>query len=35
MKIGDRISTFMDRIGKAVVNGRVCILLSDKYLKSP
>jgi internalin A len=35
MKIGDRISTFMDRIGKGVVNGRVCIVLSDKYLKSP
>ena len=25
----------MDRIGKGVVNGRVCIVLSDKYLKSP
>jgi internalin A len=25
----------MDRIGKGVVNGRVCIILSDKYLKSP
>jgi internalin A len=35
MKIGDRISTFMDRIGKGAVNGRVCIVLSDKYLKSP
>jgi internalin A len=35
MKIGDRISIFMDRIGKGVVNGRVCIVLSDKYLKSP
>jgi internalin A len=35
MKVGDRISTFMDRIGKGAVNGRVCILLSDKYLKSP
>jgi internalin A len=34
MKIGDRISTFMDRIGKGAVNGRVCIVLSDKYLKS-
>jgi internalin A len=34
MKIGDRISTFMDRIGKGVVNGRVCIVLSNKYLKS-
>jgi internalin A len=34
MKIGDRISTFMDRIGKGVVNGRVCIVLSDKYLRS-
>jgi len=34
MKIGDRISQFMDRIGKAAVNGRVCIVLSDKYLKS-
>ncbi len=34
MKIGDRISIFMDRIGKGVVNGRVCIVLSDKYLKS-
>jgi internalin A len=35
MKIGDRISTFMDRIGKGAVNGRVCIVLSDTYLKSP
>jgi internalin A len=35
MKIDDRISRFMDRIGKGVVNGRVCIVLSDKYLKSP
>ncbi len=35
MKLGDRISTFMDRIGKGAVNGRVCIVLSDKYLKSP
>ena len=35
MKIGDRISIFMDRIGKGAVNGRVCIVLSDKYLKSP
>jgi internalin A len=35
MRIGDRISTFMDRIGKGAVNGRVCIVLSDKYLKSP
>jgi internalin A len=35
MGIGDRISIFMDRIGKGVVNGRVCIVLSDKYLKSP
>jgi len=35
MKIGDRISTFMDRIGKGAVDGRVCIVLSDKYLKSP
>jgi internalin A len=35
MKIGDRISTFMDRIGKGAVNGHVCIMLSDKYLKSP
>jgi internalin A len=34
MKIGDRISTFVDRIGKGAVNGRVCIVLSDKYLKS-
>jgi internalin A len=34
MTIGDRISTFMDRIGKGAVNGRVCIVLSDKYLKS-
>jgi internalin A len=25
----------MDRIGKGVVNGLVCIVLSDKYLKSP
>jgi internalin A len=24
----------MDRIGKGAVNGRVCIVLSDKYLKS-
>jgi internalin A len=35
MKIGDRISTFMDRLGKGAVKGRVCIVLSDKYLKSP
>jgi internalin A len=35
MKIGDRISVFMDRIGKGAVNGRVYIVLSDKYLKSP
>jgi internalin A len=35
LKIGERISTFIDRIGKGVVNGRVCIVLSDKYLKSP
>jgi internalin A len=35
MEIGDRISIFMDRIGKGAVNGRVCIVLSDKYLKSP
>jgi len=35
MKTGDRISIFMDRISKGVVNGRVCIVLSDKYLKSP
>ena len=34
MKIGDRISIFMDRIGKGAVNGRVCIVLSEKYLKS-
>jgi internalin A len=34
MKIGDRISTFMDRIGKGAVNGCVCIVLSDKYLRS-
>jgi internalin A len=34
MKIGDRIATFLDRIGEGVVNGRVCIVLSDKYLKS-
>jgi internalin A len=34
MKIGDRISTFMDRIGKGAVNGRICIVLSEKYLKS-
>jgi internalin A len=34
MKIGDRISTFMDRIGKGAVNGRVFVVLSDKYLKS-
>jgi internalin A len=34
IKIGDRISTFMDRIGKGAVNGRVCIVLSDKYLRS-
>jgi internalin A len=34
MKIGNRISTFMDRIGKGAVNGRICIVLSDKYLKS-
>jgi internalin A len=35
MKIGDRNSTFMDRIGRGAVDGRVCIVLSDKYLKSP
>jgi hypothetical protein len=35
MKIDDRISIFMERIGNGVVNGRVCIVLSDKYLKSP
>jgi internalin A len=34
MEPGDRISIFMDRIGKGAVNGRVCIVLSDKYLKS-
>jgi internalin A len=34
MKTGDRISIFIDRIGKAAVNGRVCIVLSDKYLRS-
>jgi internalin A len=34
MEIGDRISTFIDRIGKGAVNGRVCIVLSDKYLRS-
>jgi internalin A len=34
MKTGDRISIFMDRIGKGAVNGRVCIVLSDKYLRS-
>jgi internalin A len=34
MRIGDRMSTFMDRIGEGAVNGRVCIVLSDKYLKS-
>jgi internalin A len=33
-KYGDRISTFAARLGKGVVNGRVCIILSDKYLKS-
>ena len=35
MQTGDRISTFMDRIGQGAVNGRVCVLLSEKYLKSP
>ena len=35
IKTGERISIFMDRIGKGVVNGRVCVLLSEKYLKSP
>jgi hypothetical protein len=30
MNVGDRISTFMERIGKGAVNGRVCIVLSDK-----
>ena len=35
MRIGDRISIFMDRIGKGAVNGRVCIVLSDAYLRSP
>ena len=34
IRIGDRISTFMDRIGKGAVNGRVCIVLSDRYLRS-
>jgi internalin A len=34
MKYGDRISRFMDRIGKGAVNGRVFVVLSDKYLKS-
>jgi internalin A len=34
MKIGDRISRFMDRIGKGATNGRVCIVLCDKYLRS-
>jgi hypothetical protein len=34
MKIGDRFSIFMDRIGKRAVNGRVCIVLSDNYLRS-
>jgi TIR domain len=34
MKIGN-ISTFMNRIGKGVADARVCIVLSDKYLKSP
>jgi internalin A len=34
MEIGHRISMFMDRIGKGAVDGRVCIILSDKYLKS-
>jgi internalin A len=34
-KTGDSISAFMDRIGKGAVDGRVCILLSDMYLKSP
>ena len=34
MKIGDRISTFMDRIGRGAADGRVCIVMSDKYLKS-
>ena len=29
LKIGDRISTFMDRIGKGVVNGRVCIVVGQ------
>ena len=32
MKLGDRISTFMDRIGRG---DRVFIMLSDKYLQSP
>jgi internalin A len=34
MTYGDRISQFMDRIGKGAVNGRVFVVLSDKYLKS-
>lgn len=25
----------MDRIGKSAVNGRICIVLSDRYLRSP
>jgi internalin A len=35
MKIGDRISKFLDRIGKGAVDGRVCIALSDKTSSPP
>ena len=34
MQYGDRISTFMDRIARGAVDGRVFIVLSDKYLRS-
>ena len=34
MQYGDRIPTFMDRIARGAVDGRVFIVLSDKYLRS-
>ena len=35
MRFGDRISKFMERIGRAGRDGRVFVVLSDKYLRSP
>ena len=34
-RIGNNLAIFMDRIVKGTVNGRVCIVLSQQYLKSP